>query len=87
MLEEEAYVHQVMEFEGILEWREHSIKKMEAINELGADVEVRHITDEKIIRSYGVHKTPAVMTVSYKMKSQDRLPSVAVVREWIKEVM
>ena len=59
----------------------------EAISELGADVDIRHITDQKIIRSYGVHKTPAVMTVSYKMKSQGRLPSVDVVREWVKEVM
>ena len=59
----------------------------EAITELGADVDIRHITDEKIIRSYGIHKTPAVMTVSYKLKTQGRIPSVDVMREWIKEVM
>ncbi len=59
----------------------------EAVNQLGADVDIRHITDEKIIRSYGIHKTPAVMAVSYKLKIQGRTPSVDVVREWIKEVM
>ncbi len=59
----------------------------EAVNQLGADVDIRHITDEKIIRSFGIHKTPAVMNVSYKLKSQGRIPSVDVVREWIKEVM
>ena len=59
----------------------------EAITGLGADVDIRHITDEKIIRSYGIHKTPAVMTVSYKLKTQGRIPSVDVMREWIKEVM
>ncbi len=59
----------------------------EAVTELGADVDIRHITDEKIIRSFGIHKTPALMTVSYKLKTQGRIPSVDVVREWIKEVM
>ena len=59
----------------------------EAVTELGADVDIRHVTDEKIIRSFGIHKTPAIMTVSYKLKTQGRIPSVDVVREWIKEVM
>jgi uroporphyrinogen decarboxylase len=62
-----------------------SVKK--AVHELGADVTIAEITDEKEILSYGVTKTPAVVVANYKVKSEGTEPSVQIIREWIKEVV
>ncbi|MBU2512020.1 thioredoxin family protein [bacterium] len=58
----------------------------QAINELGADVSIQYITDEKEILSYGIAVTPAVMTARYKVKSEGIVPSITVIKEWIKEI-
>jgi len=57
------------------------------MKELGVNLEIKKITEEKEIRSYGVSLTPAIMFVGYKLKAQGTIPSPEVVREWIKEVM
>ncbi|KAA3659934.1 MAG: hypothetical protein DWQ10_07805, partial [Calditrichaeota bacterium] len=59
----------------------------QAVHELGADVAIEEITDEKRILELGVSKTPAVVMLDYKLKSEGSTPSVAIVKEWIKEVL
>jgi uroporphyrinogen decarboxylase len=55
--------------------------------ELGVELQVKKITGEEQIRSYGISRSPAVLIVDYKVKSQGSFPSHEVVKEWIKEVM
>jgi uroporphyrinogen decarboxylase len=55
--------------------------------ELGVELEVKRIIGEDQIRSYGISRSPAMLIVDYKVKSQGSTPSPEVVREWIKEVM
>lgn len=57
-----------------------------AITELGKEVVVRVISDEKEMANYGVVKGPAVVTVNYKLKSEGTEPSLDVMKEWIKEL-
>ncbi len=59
----------------------------QAKRELGADVEVTEICDEKEMLKYGVVSTPALVVASYKIKSESDVPAVAVVKEWIKEIV
>lgn len=59
----------------------------QAIHELGADMTITEINDEQEILSYGVTKTPAIVVASYKLKSEGTEPSVAIIKEWIKEVV
>jgi len=59
----------------------------EAIQELGADVPVVEISDEKEILSFGITRTPAVVTATYKIKSEEKTPSVPVTKEWIKDLL
>ncbi|MCP4749832.1 MAG: uroporphyrinogen decarboxylase [Proteobacteria bacterium] len=59
----------------------------QALHELGADVSVDFVTDEQEILSYGVMSTPAVVTARYTVKSERETPSVAVVKEWIKDLV
>jgi uroporphyrinogen decarboxylase len=56
----------------------------QAVKELGSTVEVIHITDEKEIRNYGVASTPAIIAVQENVKSTGRVPSVEVIKEWLK---
>jgi uroporphyrinogen decarboxylase len=76
----------------------------EAIEELGADIPIEEITDEKEILTYGVLKTPAIVMAQYKIltygvlktpaivmaqykiKSEEGVPSVPIIKEWIKDV-
>lgn len=64
----------------------HPIAK-QAIHELGADVSLEEITDEKRILELGVSQTPAIIVMDYKLKSEGDVPSVAIVKEWIKEIL
>ncbi|MBE9511469.1 MAG: thioredoxin family protein, partial [Bacteroidetes bacterium] len=57
------------------------------MEELGVNLEIKKITGEKEILSYGVSHTPAIMIVGYKLKTQGTIPSPGVVKEWIKEIM
>jgi uroporphyrinogen decarboxylase len=57
-----------------------------ATTELGKEVEVKVITDKAQMAAFGVIKGPAVVSVSYKLKSEGTDPSLDVVKEWIKEL-
>ena len=57
-----------------------------AITELGKDVEIKIISDNKQMANYGVTKGPAVVTVNYKLKSEGTEPSLEIIKEWIKEL-
>jgi uroporphyrinogen decarboxylase len=59
----------------------------QAKRELGADVEVMEICDEKEMLKYGVVSTPAVVVATFKIKSEGGAPAVAAVKEWIKEIV
>jgi uroporphyrinogen decarboxylase len=56
----------------------------QALKELGSTVEIKQIKDEKQIKEYGVASTPAVVTISEEVKYSGRVPSVEVIKEWIK---
>ncbi len=56
------------------------------IKELGSTVELVRVTDEQKIANYGVATTPAVISVRERVKSVGRIPSVEVIKEWIKEL-
>ncbi|GAK61004.1 uroporphyrinogen decarboxylase superfamily [Candidatus Vecturithrix granuli] len=58
----------------------------QAAKELGSTVELLRVMDEHEIAEYGVPNTPAVLSVRERMKSVARVPSVEVVKEWIKEL-
>ena len=55
--------------------------------ELGVKLETRKIIGEKEIQAYGITRSPALLLVDYKVKSQGGSPNPEVVKEWIKEVM
>ena len=57
-----------------------------AVAELGADVDVRIVTDEKTMMEYGVApaQTPAVVTARYQLRSTRSIPEVSIIKEWIK---
>ena len=57
-----------------------------AIAELGKSTSVSVITDKEQMTAFGVKKGPAVIMVNYKLKSEVVVPSLEVVKEWIKEV-
>ena len=59
-----------------------------AIKELGADVDLVHISDEKRIREYGFlpGQTPAIVLARYQTKSTGTVPPAIAVREWIKDI-
>lgn len=59
-----------------------------AISELGADVEVKMITDQDTIGSYGVGKaeTPAILLVHHQIKSTEPVPEVPIIKEWLKSI-
>ena len=57
-----------------------------ATAELGKDVAIRVITDKTKMNSYGIKKGPAIVTVNYKLKSEVVVPSLDVIKEWVKEI-
>jgi len=57
-----------------------------AVRELGVDIRVTVATDEARLRSYGILRTPAVVSVQAKVKSEGHVPHVAAIKEWIKEM-
>lgn len=66
--------------------RELNDRIVRAITELGKDVEVKTISDKAQMAAFGVVSGPAVITVNYKLKSEGTIPSLDVVKEWIKEL-
>jgi hypothetical protein len=59
----------------------------DGMEELGVHLEVKTITGDEKIRAYGISRSPAMMIVDYKLKTQGASPTREVVKEWIKEVM
>lgn len=55
-----------------------------ALKELGSGVEYAKISDKDKIRSYGVYKTPAVITEKFSVKSSGKVAEKQVIKEWIK---
>jgi len=58
----------------------------QAITELGKEMQVSVITDTEQMASFGVINGPAIVTVNYKLKSENSEPSLEVIKEWIKEL-
>jgi uroporphyrinogen decarboxylase len=60
----------------------------QAVTELGSDIEVRTVTDEREIASYGLGPSdlPAVLVSRHKVKSTRHAPDLAIVKEWIKDI-
>ncbi len=59
---------------------------IQAVRELGADIDVLTITDAGKILAYGVMRTPAVVLSHYQIKAEGRIPEVLVIKEWIKDL-
>lgn len=57
-----------------------------AADELGQHINVKLITDEHQLATFGVTETPAVVVAEYKVKSKGSRPSVDIIKEWIKEL-
>jgi len=58
-----------------------------ALKELGSQVEFIHITDVNQFRQYGIAKGPAVLIERRQIKSVGRVPSVEVIKEWLKDLV
>ena len=68
------------------DFEELSGRLKQAVRELGKDVDVKYITDSNQIAAFGISETPAVVLAEYKLKAEGNLPSVEVIKEWIKEM-
>lgn len=68
------------------ECKELNKRVKRAIAELGKSTTVNVITDKVQMASFGVKKGPAVVVVNYKLKSEVNVPSLEVIKEWIKEI-
>lgn len=65
----------------------HLLQKVErSITELGKDVTTQVITDPGQLAAFGITRSPAVVTVQYKLKSEGAEPTPEVLREWLKEL-
>ena len=58
-----------------------------AVKELGSTVEIVHITKEPQIYEYGITKTPAIIIERQQVKAMGRVPSVEVIKEWLKDLI
>lgn len=72
--------------ESELECKEITKRVKRAIAELGKSTTVSMITEKEQMTSFGVKKGPAVIMVNYKLKSEVAVPSLDVIKEWIKEI-
>ncbi len=61
-------------------------KIIQAIKETGKDIRLSIVRDETLMRTFGIHMTPALLITEYKLKSQGDIPSVDVIKEWIKDI-
>ncbi len=57
-----------------------------ALQELGADVDVQEIEDEARCAEYGILITPAVSIARQWVKAVGEVPSVVVIKEWLKQL-
>lgn len=66
--------------------REMTRRVKRAIAELGKNTSISIVTDKEQLALYGIRKGPAVILVGYKLKSESTMPSLDVVKEWLKEI-
>lgn len=59
-------------------------RTMNALIELNLAADLQHITDFKKIMEYKIIGTPGLV-INGKVKCYGRIPSVAEIKEWIKE--
>ena len=59
----------------------------QAIKELGSEIPISVVMDEKRILSYGVTRTPAVVLARYTLKAEGAIPDILVIKEWIKDLI
>jgi len=57
-----------------------------AVQELGTDIPVEIISDESKFYEFGISKTPAVIVEKREIKSMGTIPSVEVIKEWVKNI-
>jgi len=60
-----------------------------AVTELGAEVSIESVTDERQILAFGVSPslTPAAVVAKYQVRSTAHAPAPAIIKEWIKDVL
>jgi uroporphyrinogen decarboxylase len=68
------------------ECKEVTKRVKRAIAELGKSTSISVVTDKAQMASFGIKKGPAVVMVNYKLKSEVHVPSLDVIKEWIKEI-
>jgi MtaA/CmuA family methyltransferase len=68
------------------ECKEVTKRVKRAVAELGKSTSISVITDKSQMASFGIKKGPAVVMVNYKLKSEVNVPSLDVIKEWIKEI-
>jgi protein-disulfide isomerase len=59
-------------------------RTINALAELNVVADVQKVKDIKEISSFGVFNTPALV-INKKVKASGRIPSVAEIKDWIKE--
>ncbi|SHF52395.1 uroporphyrinogen decarboxylase [Mariniphaga anaerophila] len=57
-----------------------------ALTETGKEINVRTIIGREKLAAYGAKGGPALVAISYKLKAEGTLPSVDVIKEWLKEL-
>ena len=68
------------------ECKEVTKRVKRAVAELGKSTSISVVTDKAQMASFGIKKGPAVVMVNYKLKSEIHVPSLDVIKEWIKEI-
>jgi len=68
------------------ECKEMTKRVKRAITELGKSTTVTLVTDKAQMASLGIKKGPAVVVVNYKLKAEGTVPSLDVIKEWIKDI-
>jgi small redox-active disulfide protein 2 len=59
-------------------------RTIDALAELKVAADVQKVKDIKEISSYGIFSTPGLI-INNKVKASGRIPSIAEIKEWIKE--
>jgi hypothetical protein len=57
-----------------------------AVQELGTDIPIEIISDESKFYEFGISKTPALIVEKREIKSIGTIPSVEVIKEWVKNI-
>ncbi|MBN2092268.1 thioredoxin family protein [candidate division KSB1 bacterium] len=58
-----------------------------AVKELGSNVELLQVTDKNKFIEYGITKAPTILTEQRLVKALGRVPSVDVIKEWLKDLI